>query len=532
MDLWVQTVTDATPIDDRRSLTNNPRVSPGEANVESRGVQRKLTAILSADVVGYSRLMSVDDVGTVRRLNEIRSLMKTCVEGYRGRVVDAPGDAMLSDFQSVVDAVECAVVIQKELKNQNERLPENRRMHVRIGINLGDVIVEGDKIYGDGVNIAARLESLAEPGGICISGSAYDQIENKLPFGYESLGPQMVKNFSKPVQVYRAITSVEAEEPPAPRPAKEPPVQPVARIAPVPTAQPVPSTAATPEPERAARAPRRAPRRAALVAGALVAIGAIGGVAVWRLTQPAATTAATPTAVLQKPALAVLPIVNATGDTAREALTAQVDAEVRNGLASLSGLATSPLTAVLPYRTRSVSVSQAARELNVRYILDGNLKMIDGRARIVASLIDTATGTTLWTERFDASNAAAAERELLLRTIGALPITLTADDQSKLAARKVPVPAATPPAAARPAGPTVPKAETPAAKPPMPAPLVEQPKPAPGAEPSRPGSARRENGVRVAPPSPAREHTPAPALQPAPQRPAPPREREIPQQGV
>jgi TolB-like protein len=265
------------------------------------------------------------------------------------------------------------------------------------------------------------------------------------------------------------------------------------------------------------------------VAGALVAIGAIGGVAVWRLTQPAATTAATPTAVLQKPALAVLPIVNATGDTAREALTAQVDADVRNGLASLSGLATSPLTSVLPYRTRSVSVSQAARELNVRYILDGNLKMIDGRARIVASLIDTATGTTLWTERFDASNAAAAERELLLRTIGALPITLTADDQSKLAARKVPAPAATAP---HPAGPTVPKAATPAVKPPMPAPLVEQPKAAPGAEPSRQGSARRENGSRVAPPPAAREQipAPAPAPQPVPQRPAPAPAREIPQQ--
>jgi class 3 adenylate cyclase/TolB-like protein len=480
-----------------------------------------LTAILSADVVGYSRMMSADDVGTVRRLNEIRSLMKTCVEGYRGRVVDAPGDAMLADFQSVVDAVECSVVIQKELKNQNERLPENRRMHVRIGINLGDVIVEGDKIYGDGVNIAARLESLAEPGGICISGSAYDQIENKLPFGYESLGPQMVKNFSKPVQVYRAITSVDAEAQPAPPPVSEPAVRPAARI---PVAQPAAVTS-RPAPERAAR---RVPRRTALVAGALVAIGAIGGVAVWRLTQPAAITAATPTAVLEKPSLAVLPIVNATGDSAREALTAQVDADVRNGLASLSGLATSPLTSVLPYRTRSVSVSQAARELNVRYILDGNMKMIDGRARIVASLIDTATGTTLWMERFDASHVAAAERDLLLRTIGALPITLTADDQSKLAVPKARVPAATSPAAARPASRTAPKAAAPAVKPPMPAPLVEQLKAAPGAGPSQPGSARRENGSRVAPPAPPREQIPTPAPEPAPQRPAPP--REIPQQ--
>ena len=486
--------------------------------MESRGgVQRKLTAILSADVVGYSRLMSADDVGTVRRLGEIRSLMKTCVEGYRGRVVDAPGDAMLADFPSVVDAVECAVVIQKELKNQNERLPENRRMHVRIGINLGDVIVEGDKIYGDGVNIAARLESLAEAGGICISGSAYDQIENKLPFGYESLGPQMVKNFSKPVQVYRAITTA------------EPDAAPITRVdtAPAPPhATPAATARVTPP---ATRGAPRAGRRAALVAGALVAIGAIGGVAVWRLTQPAATTAALPTAVLEKPSLAVLPIVNATGNPASEPLAAQVDADVRNGLAGLSGLSTSAMTSVLPYRTRSVSVSQAARELNVRYILDGNMRMFEGRARIVASLIDTATGTTLWTERFDTSDGAAAARDLLMRTAGALPLTLTADDRAKLAMRKAPAPAAAAPAPPR-SGP--PKASMPATKPPMLAPLVEtSPKSGDGSETAKPGLARRENGSRVAPPSPAREHAPtpgpAPAPMPLPQHPA----REIPQQG-
>jgi adenylate cyclase len=139
-------------------------------------VKRKLAAILSADVKGYSRLMGEDEKGTVRTLNAYKELMAGLIQHHHGRMVDAPGDNLLAEFASVVDAVECGVEIQKELKTRNSELPENRRMEFRIGINLGDVIEEGDKIYGDGVNIAARLESLSEAGGICISGTAYDHV--------------------------------------------------------------------------------------------------------------------------------------------------------------------------------------------------------------------------------------------------------------------------------------------------------------------------------------------------------------------
>jgi TolB-like protein/class 3 adenylate cyclase/Tfp pilus assembly protein PilF len=173
-------------------------------------VKRKLTAILSADVKGYSRLMEMDELGTVRTLNTYKEMMAHLIQKHHGRVVDAPGDNVLAEFASVVDAVECAVEIQKGLKVKNSELPENRRMELRIGVNLGDVIEEGERIYGDGVNIAARLESFADGGGICISGTAYDQVENKLGLGYNYLGEQAIKNIAKPVRVYRVAVPTPA----------------------------------------------------------------------------------------------------------------------------------------------------------------------------------------------------------------------------------------------------------------------------------------------------------------------------------
>ncbi len=171
----------------------------------AEGYKRKLTAILSADVKGYSRLMGEDEEATIRTLTAYREVMANLIQKHRGRVVDSPGDNVLAEFKSVVDAVRCAVEIQEELKARNADLPENRKMEFRIGINLGDVIEEGERIYGDGVNIAARVEGLAEGGGISISGTVHDHIENKLALGYESLGEHTVKNIRKPVRVYRVL---------------------------------------------------------------------------------------------------------------------------------------------------------------------------------------------------------------------------------------------------------------------------------------------------------------------------------------
>jgi adenylate cyclase len=165
-----------------------------------KGFKRKLTAILSADVEGYSRLMGQDEEATVRSLTTYREVISSLIKDHKGRVVDSPGDNILAEFVSVIEVMRCAWDVQQEIKTRNKDLPENRRMIFRIGINLGDVIEEEDRIYGDGVNIAARLEDLAEGGGICISGTAYDHVKNKLPFKYETMGEQAVKNIKEPIR--------------------------------------------------------------------------------------------------------------------------------------------------------------------------------------------------------------------------------------------------------------------------------------------------------------------------------------------
>ncbi len=170
-------------------------------------MERKLTAILSADVEGYSRLMGEDEEATIRTLTSYQKVMATVIELHRGRVVDSPGDNLLAELGSVVDAVKCAAVIQTTLRMENADLPQNRRMEFRIGINLGDVIVDGERIYGDGVNIAARMEALAEGGGICVSGTVFEQVKGKVSVNFEDLGLQQVKNIAEPIRSYRAVLS-------------------------------------------------------------------------------------------------------------------------------------------------------------------------------------------------------------------------------------------------------------------------------------------------------------------------------------
>ena len=192
--------------------------------METKSLHRKLTAILSADVAGYSRLMQDDEAATVKTLQAYKQIIADLVKEHRGRVVDSPGDNLLAEFTSVVDAVQCATATQKKLKARNIELPENRRMNFRIGINLGDIIEEEGRIYGDGVNIAARVESIAESGGLCLSGSAYDQVENKLGQEYEYLGEHQVKNITKPIRIYRvmmeSVTTLPEENPVLPFPDK------------------------------------------------------------------------------------------------------------------------------------------------------------------------------------------------------------------------------------------------------------------------------------------------------------------------
>jgi len=180
-----------------------PSQGVGGADVTSQAIRRQLKAILSADVKDYSRLMSENEMWTIQTLKDYRSLIASHVRSHQGRVVDSPGDNLLAEFGSVVHAAECAVEIQRNLSTRNKTLPDDKRMEYRIGVNLGDVVIDRGKLYGDGVNIAARIEKLADPGGIAVSGTVYDEIENKLPLSCEFIGEHTVKNIQKPIRVYR-----------------------------------------------------------------------------------------------------------------------------------------------------------------------------------------------------------------------------------------------------------------------------------------------------------------------------------------
>jgi DNA-binding response OmpR family regulator len=180
-----------------------PSQGAGGADMTSQAIRRQLKAILSADVKDYSRLMSENEMWTIQTLKNYRSLIASHVRSHQGRVVDSPGDNLLAEFGSVVHAAECAVEIQRNLSTRNKALPDDKRMEYRIGVNLGDVVIDRGKLYGDGVNIAARIEKLADPGGIAVSGTVYDEIENKLPLSCEFIGEHTVKNIQKPIRVYR-----------------------------------------------------------------------------------------------------------------------------------------------------------------------------------------------------------------------------------------------------------------------------------------------------------------------------------------
>ena len=358
-------------------------------------VERKLAAILSADVKGYSRLMGDDEVATVRTLTAYRDVMATLIRERRGRVVDAPGDNLLAEFVSVVDAVECAAEIQRELKSRNAQLPVPRRLEFRIGINLGDVIVEGERIYGDGVNIAARVEGLAEAGGISVSGTVYDHVKNKLALAYEPLGEHVVKNIREPVRVYRVLLE--------PKPAG---------------------------PGIAKIVGQRSWRRAALLLG-LVLLVITGSAAVWSLyfrSRPPGF------ALPDKPSIAVLPFENMSGDAEQEYFSDGITEDLITGLSKLSGLFVIARNSVFAYKGKPVKPAQVSRELGVRYVLEGSVRKAGKRVRITAQLVDATTGYHLWAERYDRDlkDVFALQDEVSQKIVGVLAVKLTLPEKDRL----------------------------------------------------------------------------------------------------
>ncbi len=361
------------------------------------GVQRRLAAILSADVKGYSRLMGEDEITTVRTLTAYREVMSALIREHRGRVVDAPGDNLLAEFASVVDAVECAVELQREFKSRNAELPTPRRLEFRIGINLGDVIVEGERIYGDGVNIAARVEGLAEPGGISISGTVYDQVKNKLALAYEPLGEHAVKNIREPVRVYRV------------RPEPQPPGT---------------------RPEVGKAAGRRSWRRATLLLGVVLLVVA-AGVAVWSLSLRSRSPGA---GVTDKPSVAVLPFENMSGDAGQEYFSDGITEDLITGLSKLSGLFVIARNSVFAYKGKTLQPAQVSRELGVRYVLEGSVRKAGNRVRITAQLVDASTGYHVWAERYDRDlkDVFALQDEVTQKIVGVLAVKLTVPEKDRL----------------------------------------------------------------------------------------------------
>jgi TolB-like protein/class 3 adenylate cyclase len=366
--------------------------------------KRKLTAILSADVQGYSRLMSQDERGTIRTLTTYKEAMTKLIQEYKGRVVDSPGDNLLADFSSVVDAVNCAVEIQRELSERNAELPSARQMKFRIGINLGDVVEEEGRIYGDGVNITARVEGLAEGGGICISGTVYDQIKNKLGLEYDCLGEQTVKNIPEPVRIHRVLS--------------------------------LPGAAA----HRVIEAKKtlgRKWRKVSLAIAVVLVIGVAAGT-IWRFYfRPSVDPASMEKMAFKlpdKPSIAVLPFVNMSGDPTQEYFSDGITEDLITDLSQISGLFVIARNSTFAYKGKAINTRQVAEELGVRYVLEGSVRKVDKQVRINAQLIDATTGGHLWAKRYDGQldDVFGLQDKITQKIVAALAVKLSADEQEKV----------------------------------------------------------------------------------------------------
>ncbi len=372
--------------------------------MSSEAVERRLAAILAADVVGYSRLMGEDEAGTLARLNEHRKvLIDPAIEGHQGRIVKTTGDGLLVEFASVVDAVRCAVHIQHGMAEREAGTPGDRKMLLRIGVNLGDVIVEGDDIFGDGVNVAARIEALADPGGVFISGDAFRQIRNKLDVGFEDLGEKRLKNIAEPVSVYRVLADAAAGT---------------------------------------VIGPKHGRKRAWISTGAAAAVALVAALLVWNFALrdslprfEAASMEAMAFPLPDKPSIVVLPFDNLSGDPEQQYFADGLTDDVITALSKLSGLFVISRNTAFMYRGEDVSVKSVAEELGVRYVLDGSVRRAGDQVRINAQLVDATTGETRWAERFDGDtkDIFALQDDINARIVSAMAVELTGSEQQTAA---------------------------------------------------------------------------------------------------
>ena len=327
---------------------------------------RKLSAIFSADVAGYSRLMGQDEMATVQDLTAFKKIIFSMIRQHRGHVIDSPGDNVLAEFASVVDAVRCGYLLQKNLKRKNADLSESRRMQFRIGINLGDIIAKNDRIYGDGVNIAARIENLSPPGDLCISRSAYDQVKNKLKLGYEYLGEYRVKNIAEPVRIYRVLPEVE-------------------------------TTDKGDDEGRRTSAPKNRENRAACIA--------------------------------------VLPFENLSESRDDDYFSRGLVEDLNTDLAHFHSLRVISLHTMRKIAAGARNAMDAATELEIDYLLKGNIRRTSSKIRITTQLLNASNGRILWAERYDAPTETIFEiqDEIVEQVVGAISTQI---DKTLLAAAR------------------------------------------------------------------------------------------------
>jgi TolB-like protein/class 3 adenylate cyclase len=364
---------------------------------------RRLAAILAADAAGYSRLMGVDEEGTHERFQaHLRELVDPKIKDHRGRTVKNTGDGLLAEFPGVVDAVRCAVEVQRGMFDREPEVPEQRRIRFRIGVNLGDVIAEEHDIFGDGVNVAARLEGLAEPGGICVSRVVRDQVRDRLEYSFEDRGEQSVKNIVRSVQVYALRPEAVAELP----------------ISPVPIVVP-------------RRRPVAIPTVAGIAAALLLAITAWW---LWPMTRPspiatlvgAATRHMTQPLAAPRLSIVVLPFANLSNDADQQYFADGITEDLTTDLSRLAHMLVISRNTAFTYRGKPIDTKQIGHELGVRYVLEGSVRRSGDQVRANAQLVDAETDAHLWAERFDANvgDLFALQNEITARIANTLSLEL------------------------------------------------------------------------------------------------------------
>jgi adenylate cyclase len=383
-----------------------------DAMTDARPVERRLAAIMAADVLGYSRLMGADEIGTLRALQaHRRELIDPNIAAHRGRIVKTTGDGILVEFPSAVEAVACAIAVQRDIASRNAVVAEDKRLTFRVGINIGDIISEAGDIFGDGVNVAARLESLCEPGGLCISRAVRDQVRDKLPIIFDDLGEQLVKNIARPVRVFGLTPQV---------------------------------IAALPELAPNGRAAPGGRSLLWMIAALIAAMVAAGGGAWWMVRAPAlmpqpSELTATPPAPIgaARASIAVLPLEVLGAEGGSDYFADGLTEDVISALGRFRDLSVMSLGAVFAYKGKHPPPAEVGRDLKVRYVVEGFIRRGPERIRVSVSLTDTNRSAVLWSEKYEAEpkDIFAVQDQITRRITGALALRLTSIELARSSAK-------------------------------------------------------------------------------------------------